>query len=96
MNVSLMLFNNKIYIIVAIGKHYNLMVKRWYGMVSKKTKVIVGIAAAAAAIAAAIYAAKKAHEKGYDKKAVKFLHDQAAKIKKEAIKLQKKPVKKKK
>jgi hypothetical protein len=63
-------------------------------MVSKKTKVIVGVAAAAAAIAGAIYAAKKMHEKGYDKKAIKFLHDHAAKLKKEAIKLEKKVVKK--
>ncbi len=59
-------------------------------MVSKKTKTIIGIAAAAAAIAGAIYAAKKIHEKGYDKKAVKFLHDSAAKIKKEAVALEKK------
>ena len=64
-------------------------------MVSKKTKVIVGVAAAAAAIAAAIYAAKKMHEKGYDKKAVKFLKDSADKIKKEALNLQKKTVPKK-
>jgi len=63
-------------------------------MVSKRTKVIIGIAAAAAAIAGAIYAAKKMHEKGYDKKAVKFLHDQAAKIKKEAVALEKKASKK--
>jgi hypothetical protein len=63
-------------------------------MVSKRTKVIVGVAAAAAAIAGAIYAAKKMHEKGYDKKAVKFLHDNAAKLKKEAITLEKKVVKK--
>ncbi|MBN2053050.1 hypothetical protein JW756_06100 [Candidatus Woesearchaeota archaeon] len=65
-------------------------------MASKKTKVIVGVAAAAAAIAGAIYAAKKMHEKGYDKKAVKFLKDQAAKIKKEAVALEKKALKKKK
>jgi hypothetical protein len=61
-------------------------------MASKRTKVIIGVAAAAAAIAAAIYAAKKAHEKGYDKKAVKFLHDSAAKLKKEAVALEKKAV----
>jgi hypothetical protein len=65
-------------------------------MVSKRTKVIVGVAAAAAAIAAAVYAAKEMHRRGYDKKAVKFLHDSAAKIKKEAINLQKKAVPKKK
>lgn len=58
-------------------------------MANKKTKVIIGVAAAAAAIAAAVYAAKEMHRKGYDKKAVKFLHDSAAKIKKEAVKLQK-------
>ena len=63
-------------------------------MVSGKTKVIVGVAAAAAAIAGAIYAAKKMHEKGYDKKAIKFLHDNAAKMKKEALNLEKKVVKK--
>jgi hypothetical protein len=62
-------------------------------MVSKKTKVIVGVAAAAAAIGAAIYAAKKMHEKGYDKKAVKFLKDGAAKMKKEALALEKAAVK---
>jgi hypothetical protein len=65
-------------------------------MVSKRTKVIVGVAAAAAAIGAAIYAAKKMHEKGYDKKAVKFLKDSAAKIKKEAFNLEKKASSKKK
>jgi hypothetical protein len=62
-------------------------------MVSKRTKIIIGVAAAAAAIAAAVIAAKKMHEKGYDKKAVKFLHDSAAKLKKEAIALEKKAVK---
>jgi hypothetical protein len=62
-------------------------------MVSKKTKIIVGVAAAAAAIGAAIYAAKKMHEKGYDKKAVRFLHDSAAKIKKEAMALEKRATK---
>ena len=65
-------------------------------MVSKKTKTVIGIAAAAAAIAAAVVLAKKMHEKGYDKKAVKFLKDSANKIKKEAMNLQKKPVPKKK
>jgi len=65
-------------------------------MVNKRTKIVVGVAAAAAAIGAAIYAAKKMHEKGYDKKAVKFLKDSANKIKKEAMNLQKKPVPKKK
>jgi hypothetical protein len=65
-------------------------------MVSRRTKVVVGVAAAAAAIGAAIYAAKKMHEKGYDKKAVKFLKDSAAKIKKEAINLEKKASPKKK
>lgn len=85
--------NNKIYIILVLEKEYKLIVRGENKMVSKRTKVIVGVAAAAAAIAAAIYAAKKAHEKGYDKKAVKFLHDSAAKIKKEAIALEKKAVK---
>lgn len=65
-------------------------------MVSKKTKVIVGVAAAAAAIAGAIYAAKKMHEKGYDKKAVKMLHNWSAKIKKEAVNLERKVKKTKK
>jgi len=65
-------------------------------MVSKRTKIVVGVAAAAAAIGAAIYAAKKLHEKGYDKKAVKFLKDSAAKIKKEALNLEKKASPKKK
>jgi len=59
-------------------------------MVSKRTKVIIGVAAAAAAIAGAVYAAKKMHEKGYDKKAVKMLHGWSAKLKKEAINLEKK------
>jgi hypothetical protein len=65
-------------------------------MVSKKTKVIVGMAAAAAALGALIYAAKKMHEKGYDKKAVKTLKSYADRIKTEAQKLQSKPVPKKK
>ncbi|MFH0870757.1 MAG: hypothetical protein V1866_06915 [archaeon] len=68
-------------------------------MVSKKTSVIVGVAAAAAAIAGAIYAAKKMHEKGYDKKAVKMLQGWSARLKKEAVSLKKKvkkPKKKKK
>jgi hypothetical protein len=68
-------------------------------MVSRKTKMIVGVAAAAAAIAAAVAAAKKAHEKGYDKKAVKMLKSWSAKLKKEAVDLEKrirKPQKKKK
>jgi len=65
-------------------------------MVSKKTKVIVGMAAAAAALGALIYAAKKMHEKGYDKKAVKTLKSYADRIKQEAQKLQSKPVPKKK
>lgn len=62
-------------------------------MVSRRTKIIIGVAAAAAAIATAVIVAKKMHEKGYDKKAVKFLHDSAAKLKKEAIALEKKAVK---
>jgi hypothetical protein len=65
-------------------------------MVSKRTKIIVGAAAAAAALGALIYAAKKMHEKGYDKKAVKTLKSYADRIKKEANKLQNKPVPKKK
>jgi hypothetical protein len=63
-------------------------------MVSKKTKVIVGVAAAAAAIATAVVVAKKLHQKGYDKKAVKMLKDYSAKLKKEAVTLEKKAVKK--
>lgn len=65
-------------------------------MVSKRTKIIVGAAAAAAALGALIYAAKKMHEKGYDKKAVKMLKGYAEKIKTEAHKLQNKPLPKKK
>ncbi|GEM_PF-2157227 len=59
-------------------------------MVSKRTKAIVGAAAAAAAIAGLIYGAKKLHEKGYDKKAVKALKDYSKKLKAEAIKLERK------
>jgi len=59
-------------------------------MVSKKTKAIIGAAAAAAAIAAVIYGAKKIHEKGYDKEAVKRLKKFSEKMKKEAQALSKK------
>jgi hypothetical protein len=65
-------------------------------MVSKRTKIIVGVAAAAAALGALIYAAKKMHEKGYDKKAIKTLKSYADRIKKEASKLQNKPIPKRK
>jgi len=58
-------------------------------MVSKKTKVIVG-AAAAAALAGIIYGAKKLHEKGYDKMAVKRLKDYSKKLRAEAARLEKK------
>jgi len=56
-------------------------------VVSRKTKILIG--AAAAGIAAAIVVAKKLHEKGYDKKAVSLLKTYADKIKKEAANLEK-------
>ena len=59
-------------------------------MASKKTKVIVGAAAAAAALAGIIYGAKKLHEKGYDKMAVKRLRDYSKKLRAEAARLEKK------
>ena len=62
-------------------------------MVSKRTKAIIGAAAAAAAIAGLVYGAKKLHEKGYDKMAVKRLKEYSNKLKKEAIALEKKAVK---
>lgn len=60
---------------------------------SKKTRIIIGAAAAAAAIGAAVLAAREIHKRGYDKKAVKMLHTWSAKLKKEAVVLEKKAVK---
>jgi len=57
---------------------------------SRKQKVVVGVAAGAAAVAGLVAVARKMHQKGYERKALNLLKSSAKKIDKEARAFEKK------